>query len=116
MTNESRRGFLRASAAPALAGRPAGSSLSAVKHVVVFMQENRSFDHYFGTLQGVRGFGDRSALMLNGGPSGFKQTGVLGTYYPFHMDSSKTSSQCVIDLDHSWITQHWAVDGGRMGS
>ena len=128
MTQSSRRGFLTASAATALAGalplglrnalaaRPAGNSLSAVKHVVVFMQENRSFDHYFGTLQGVRGYADRAALMLNGGASVFKQSGVLGTYYPFHMDSSKTSSQCVIDLDHSWITQHWAVDGGRMGS
>jgi phospholipase C len=126
MTNESRRGFLSASAAKALAGalplglrnalaaRPAGSSLAAVKHVVVFMQENRSFDHYFGTLQGVRGFGDRAALMRNGGPSVFKQQGVLGTYYPFHMDTAKTSAQCVVDLDHSWVTQHWAVNGGRM--
>lgn len=30
-----------------------------VEHVVIFMQENRAFDHYFGTLAGVRGFGDR---------------------------------------------------------
>ena len=37
----------------------AGSaSLSDIQHVVILMQENRSFDHYFGTLSGVRGFSD----------------------------------------------------------
>ena len=42
---------------------PAGSaSLSDVQHVVVLMQENRSFDHYFGTLSGVRGFSDRHTI------------------------------------------------------
>lgn len=34
-------------------------SLEDVAHIVIFMQENRAFDHYFGTLRGVRGFGDR---------------------------------------------------------
>jgi phospholipase C len=38
-----------------------------VKHVVILMQENRSFDHYFGALKGVRGFADRSTIMLPGG-------------------------------------------------
>ncbi len=126
MTQESRRRFLAASAATAAAGMlplglrnalaaaPAGTSLSSVKHVVVFMQENRSFDHYFGTLQGVRGFADRSALLLQNGNPVFKQSGILGSYLPFHMDTAKTSAQCVIDLDHSWITQHLAVNGGRM--
>lgn len=45
--------------------RPGG--LKAVEHVVVLMQENRSFDHYFGTMRGVRGYGDRTPLVL---PSG----------------------------------------------
>ncbi|WP_164084187.1 alkaline phosphatase family protein, partial [Stenotrophomonas maltophilia] len=49
-----------AAASSALAGsvRPRGT-LADVEHVVILMQENRSFDHYFGTLKGVRGFGDR---------------------------------------------------------
>jgi Phosphoesterase family len=34
------------------------ASLSDIQHVVILMQENRSFDHYFGTLSGVRGFSD----------------------------------------------------------
>ena len=40
---------------------PAQGSLRDIKHVVLLMQENRSFDHYFGTMAGVRGFDDPSA-------------------------------------------------------
>lgn len=35
--------------------------LKKIKHVVLFMQENRAFDHYFGTMPGVRGFQDPNA-------------------------------------------------------
>src|ERR1700679_1754926 len=52
---------------------PAASSLRDVKHVVMLMQENRSFDHYFGTMAGVRGFDDPNALKLRGGRSVFYQ-------------------------------------------
>jgi phospholipase C len=45
--------------AAAIAPHARSRSLEDVQHIVVFMQENRSFDHYFGTLPGVRGFGDR---------------------------------------------------------
>ena len=42
---------------------PAGpASLSDIKHVIILMQENRSFDHYFGTMSGVRGFSDPNML------------------------------------------------------
>ncbi len=37
------------------------------------MQENRSFDHYFGTMRGVRGFADPAAIMLPGGGPVFRQ-------------------------------------------
>ncbi|MFG1812552.1 phosphocholine-specific phospholipase C [Kribbella sp. NPDC049174] len=47
--------------------------LRAVEHVIVLMQENRSFDHYYGTLRGVRGFGDRQPLRLRNGKSVFHQ-------------------------------------------
>jgi phospholipase C len=36
----------------------AADSLKDIDHVVLFMQENRAFDHYFGTMAGVRGFAD----------------------------------------------------------
>ncbi|WP_225728147.1 MULTISPECIES: phosphocholine-specific phospholipase C [unclassified Nocardia] len=43
---------------------PRRGSLDDVRHVVILMQENRSFDHYYGTMAGARGFGDRTALRL----------------------------------------------------
>src|SRR5262245_12130313 len=52
----------RALAAPERCGR-----LTDVEHVVILIQENRSFDHYFGSYRGVRGFGDRRALLLTDG-------------------------------------------------
>ena len=42
------------------------------------MQENRSFDHYFGTLKGVRGFADRSAITPRRRPQVFNQPNGLG--------------------------------------
>lgn len=89
MGKVTRRRFLGASAAAvgaaafpkfpnvlraALAATPAGNSLLSVQHVVILMQENRSFDHYFGTLQGTRGFADRTALTLRNGKFCFQAT------------------------------------------
>jgi phospholipase C len=50
-------------------GPPKNGSLRDIKHVVLLMQKNRSFDHYFGMLAGVRGFGDPNALKLSTGQS-----------------------------------------------
>ncbi|MFE5940729.1 phosphocholine-specific phospholipase C [Streptomyces sp. NPDC056470] len=88
------------------AGPPAGG-LSAVRHVVVLMQENRSFDHYFGTLRGVRGFGDRNAIELPSGAPVFEQPAALGrTVLPFPIrgaaETQKKDLQYIGDLDHSW--------------
>src|SRR5207302_5914589 len=40
---------------------PSCAKLSDIDHVVILIQENRSFDHYFGSYRGVRGFSDQSA-------------------------------------------------------
>ena len=65
--------------------------LRDVKHVMILMQENRSFDHYFGSLSGVRGFGDRAAIELPGGPPVWRQPGAVpGTpsaQYPWRLSS-----------------------------
>ncbi|MGW2377584.1 phosphocholine-specific phospholipase C [Kitasatospora sp. NPDC001683] len=96
-----------------------------VKHVVVLMQENRSFDHYFGTLKGVRGFGDRTALQIAGGTSVFNQPNGSGRQYPWQLSKTRTwwwgvsaeqLAQCDGSLDHSWSTQHKAWNNGRMDS
>ena len=68
MSDLSRRGFIAK-----LGPQKRHGDLRDIKHVVVLMQENRSFDHYFGSLRGVRGFGDRSTIPLPGGYSVFQQ-------------------------------------------
>ncbi|WP_374348987.1 phosphocholine-specific phospholipase C [Chitinimonas sp.] len=121
----SRRSFLAATAATAahaavpdglraaMSIAPAGNSLAAVKHVVIFMQENRSFDHYFGSLKGVRGFNDRTALQLRNGNSVFMQPKVGGSQLPFHLDTGSSKAQCMSGLDHSWSGGHSASNGGK---
>ena len=61
----------------ALADPPRRGGLRAIEHVVILMQENRSFD-YYGTLRGVRGYGDRSAIELRDGHPVFSQPGPSG--------------------------------------
>src|SRR5271170_6722301 len=75
---------------------PRPGSLRDIKHVVMLMQENRSFDHYFGTLAGVRGFGDPNALKLPNGRSIFYQPDPQNPdeyLLPFHLDTRTTSAQ-----------------------
>ncbi|MEU6058141.1 phosphocholine-specific phospholipase C [Streptomyces sp. NPDC047097] len=98
--------------------------LAPVKHVVILMQENRSFDHYFGTLKGVRGFGDHAVVDLPGtasGPSGrtvFQQPKGSGSLFPWRLSAGSggwKSSQCKVDGGgHSWTDQHGAWNGGKM--
>ncbi|MEN8650742.1 phospholipase C, phosphocholine-specific [Streptomyces sp. 21So2-11] len=90
----------------AIAAQPSSGGLRTVKHVVVLMQENRSFDHYFGTLRGVRGFGDRNAVELPSGKPVFEQPGPLRTVLPFPVrdaaEAQQKDLQYIGDLDHSW--------------
>jgi phospholipase C len=93
------------------------SSLRDVKHVVMLMQENRSFDHYFGTMAGVRGFDDPQALKLPNGQSVFYQPddqNPNGHFLPFHLDTRSTSAQKIPSTSHAWAVQHEAWNGGKM--
>ncbi|MFI9625650.1 phosphocholine-specific phospholipase C [Streptomyces sp. NPDC052042] len=101
--------------------RPAGSrgGLGDIKHVVILMQENRSFDHYFGTLRGVRGFGDRNAIELPSGRPVFEQPAPLGaSVLPFPVrgaaETQKKDLQYIGALDHSWSGGATAWAGGWM--
>ncbi len=101
----------------AMAASTGSGSLSSVKHVVILMQENRSFDHYYGTLSGVRGFGDTSLLRFPGGSNIWNQNtkGAAGggsTLKPWHLDTTRTDAQQVGDLDHSWSGTHSAWNNG----
>jgi phospholipase C len=108
---------------PTRAQAASTGTITDVKHVVILMQENRSFDHYFGTLQGVRGFGDRAAVLLSGGNSVFNQPNGSGRQYPWNLSDTstwwwgaggETLAQCDGSLDHGWSTQHEAWNGGKM--
>ena len=79
------------------------------------MQENRSFDHYFGTLMGVRGFGDRFTIPLAKGLSVWQQSDAAGKpVLPYHLDSSKGNAQRVSGTPHSWADGQNAWDNGRI--
>jgi phospholipase C len=98
-------------------GPPRRGSLSDIKHVVLLMQENRSFDHYFGTLAGVRGFNDAKALKLSNGRSVFYQPDAEnpnGYLLPFHLDTRATSAQKIPSTSHAWAVQHAAWNHGDM--
>src|SRR5580693_4587217 len=93
--------------AEALARTPAaGSDLGAVEHVVFLMMENRSFDHFFGWMKGVRGFNDHTASDLGA----FAQAwpgGKSPTLLPFRFDTTNgTDAECTFDLTHNWLPQH----------
>jgi phospholipase C len=97
-------------------GQRRSGSLSDIRHVVLLMQENRSFDHYFGTLPGVRGFGDKTAMRLSTGRSVFHQPDPLnsqGYMLPFHLDTAQ-HAELIPSTSHAWATQHAAWNGGRM--
>lgn len=99
------------------AGPPRTSSLRDIEHVVMLMQENRSFDHYFGTLSGVRGFADPHALTLSTGRSVFYQPDSAnpdGYLLPFHLDTRSTSAQAIPSTSHAWAVQHQAWNNGAM--
>jgi phospholipase C len=105
-----------------------------VQHVVILMQENRSFDHYVGSLRGVIGFGDRAAITLPGGLSVWQQPStppglpVTSTQLPWRLtdappsaypalhqpSTSAVGAQGYGGTSHEWDDQHAAWSGGWM--
>ncbi len=93
-------------------------TLMDVEHVVILIQENRSFDHYFGTLPGVRGFGDRITIPLPDGRSVWEQRYVSGEatriIMPYHLDSTQGNAQRVSGTPHGWDNAIPAWHNGRI--
>lgn len=130
----SRRKFIRNSAQTGLAAAALGAfppsirkalaipafhekgTIEDVKHVVILMQENRAFDHYFGTLMGVRGFGDRFTIPQPGGRSVWEQLDQAGVaVLPYHLDANKGNAQRVSGTPHSWVDGQLGWLDGRSG-
>ena len=103
-------------------------SLSDVKNIVIFIQENRSFDHYFGRYKGARGFDDRTVRLSTSddGTAIFHQSyptnGIPGApdpLLPFHIDTTEPSTnqgECTNDLGHQWADQHAMWNDGKLDS
>ena len=86
--------------------------LGDIEHIVILMQENRSFDQYFGTFPNVRGFDDQRNR------SSFRQPGYDGPgsrnghLLPFHFNAKRPRGQCVFDPTHDWQPQHQSWNNG----
>ncbi|TXB91178.1 phospholipase C, partial [Mycobacterium tuberculosis] len=97
---------------------PCPGHLTDIEHIVLLMQENRSFDHYFGTLSDTRGFDDTTPPVV------FAQSGwnpmtqavdPAGVTLPYRFDTTRgplVAGECVNDPDHSWIGMHNSWNGG----
>jgi phospholipase C len=103
----------RALAIPAARER---GSLQDVQHVVILMQENRSFDHYFGTMSGVRGFGDRGVVPLASGQNVWSESDGKREILPFHLDTQTSTAMRVPGTPHTWSDAQQAWDQGRFGA
>jgi phospholipase C len=99
----------------ALAINPqAGSTYLDAEHVVLLMQENRSFDHCYGALRGVRGFNDPRAITLPNKNLVWLQSNEAGeTFLPFRMNFKESKSTWMSSLPHSWENQVDAGNGGK---
>ncbi|MFC9842007.1 phosphocholine-specific phospholipase C [Streptomyces sp. NPDC060223] len=100
----------RAAALPAHHG---SGTIDDVEHIVVLMQENRSFDHYFGSLRGVRGFGDPRPATTAGDKSVWHQSDGTKDVLPFRPDADDLGLQFIQDLPHGWSDGHAAFNKGK---
>ena len=131
--NPDRRQFLRMSAnttaaAAALAALPLSiqkalaipaavetGTIKDVKHIVILMQENRGFDHYFGTMRGVRGFGDRFPVPLESGKPVWYQSNGAAEIAPFHLDPNQFNALLAPSTPHSFSDSQAAWNQGKFG-
>ena len=107
----------------------ATGTIKDVEHVVILMQENRSFDHYFGSMRGVRGFNDpRPVRLANGKPVWYQPTAQTKTktkhYHsrglsedathvlPFYLNPKRTT-EFQAGTDHGWSSGHLAWNHGH---
>ena len=91
-----------------------GTSWMDAEHIVLLMQENRSFDHAYGTLQGVRGFNDPRAIQLPNKNVVWLQSNKEGeTCAPFHLDIKDSKATWMNSLPHAWSNQVDARNGGK---
>ena len=99
--------------ATAIAAQGSTGTIQDIEHIVVLMQENRSFDHYFGSLKGVRGFGDPRPVLQDNGRSVFHQSNGTKDVLPFNPQVADLGMQFLEGLDHDWAGGHQAYNNGK---
>ena len=129
MSNYGRRKFLKLSAA-GLAGSlwapliqkamavdafNATKSIADVRHIVILMQENRSFDHYFGSKKGVRGFGDRFPIPLASGQRAFHQSDGERIVPPYRAHGKTSNAAMITGTPHDFADTQAAWNQGKYG-
>jgi phospholipase C len=128
MAGMDRRTFLKVLGVPALASAvsldlskavaiPANNrtgSIKDVEHVIFLMQENRSFDHFFGTMRGVRGFAEPHPVSLPSGRPVFRQPDGSGELLPFRPKMGDLGKRFLPDPPHGWTDTHAAWNAGWM--
>ena len=91
----------------------ATGSIEDVEHIVVLMQENRSFEHYLGKLRGVRGFGDPHPAVLPSGKTVWHQSDGSRDVLPFHPTVDDLGAAFLEGLPHSWTDGQAAINRGQ---
>lgn len=130
MSKFTRRDFIKASATAGLAAsiwepllqkalavpaHNANRSIQDVRHIVILMQENRSFDHYFGAMKGVRGFGDRFPVPLESGQRVFHQSDGERVIPPYRADGKVSNAAFVNVTPHNFPDTQAAWNQGKYG-
>ena len=127
MSSIDRRTFLKLASSGALAAAlpasiqkalaiPANNrtgTIADVEHIIILTQENRSFDHYFGTMRGVRGFADPRAVNLPSGQSVWQQPNGADSLLPFRPPLANLGMQFLPDPPHGWNDSHAAWNAGK---
>ncbi|ORX57960.1 phosphoesterase-domain-containing protein, partial [Hesseltinella vesiculosa] len=93
--------------------------LEKIKNVILFMQENRSFDTYYGTMAGVTGFGDPNIGVQSNGlnllyqPCSASSDTKNGTKYllPYNLQGNRAG--CTAGGSNAWGPNHKAINGGK---
>ncbi|GAA0879145.1 phospholipase C, phosphocholine-specific [Algoriphagus jejuensis] len=129
MSDYGRRKFIKLSAAGlastlwapliqkalAVEAHNATRSIQDVKHVVILMQENRSFDHYFGAKKGVRGFGDRFPIPLASGQRAFHQSDGEQIVPPYRAHGKTSNAAMIKGTPHDFSDMQAAWNQGKYG-
>ncbi len=131
MTQLNRRKFIKLSATAGLAStlwpplvqkalaveaHNATRSIQDVEHIVILMQENRSFDHYFGAMKGVRGFGDRFPIPLESGQRVFHQSDGQKIVPPYRADRKTSNAALIKGTPHNFADMQAAWNQGKYGN